>query len=842
MPAAFVKSLLTGFNNGTSPNCLLNQPSSKTITLGNTIFVAYSGTIPMDPLPTVTDNLGNAYTYVGSAAGQGGNHIVHLFRANITNAGALSTITCNHPNWPTVSGISAEFSGVGAIRGSVGVSGTTGGQTSVANAVPGGASTATQAYAAGDLWIGGFGQGSNNTFATDTGSNAVAALEPAAEVFGSSVVTSMLYYVGASPLAAGRLAGRWAGSSYTAGVGAAFQPAVVAIVYNDAPTGAIVFTGSRTESWQRGIIRSDAPTGSLALGGSVVESGFVRKIYNDAPTGALVFTGSVVEYIGKGFTDARTGTLPLFGTRTEQLLRADAPTGRAALNGTAAEAWFIHQGYTDAPTGAIGIAGTSTEVRRADDRPSGRISIGGTIAAESNRRTEAITGRIRSYGWAAEPVPPSTPRPVGIPGDVVMSAGDVANPTILRPPTGTGYEIGDVLICIAVGGGTAILNTGAVTPGWTVGSTPLHLYLVGKVAESLAEPPPVLTFQTIPGGSGTPVAARIVAFRGLDTSNMAAIADVVGSANTLSSAGASAGGEAITTIYDNDLVLSLTKRDIGPTVTRFNPPAGFGLVTWDMINSGERMSIAWAYQVKRPAGVVAAPVFGVSTPDGTVRETTGVAVALKATAVEEHYSTPSGTFLLTGTRVERKIYTDKPTGKITVAGAVAAESHVQRPKPTGVLTLSGTVQEAWSHVGTATGSIALSGSAADTGRYVDAVAATIAVTGTVEERYRLNNFDTCSGVLRLAGVLAQDLVLHDGPDGRLKLAGTRSEFITIDDAVFYDDFPAGGFKINGRLVFLSEIVIPGRGGRLVFPLEPGRIVRSLEPGRVTTNLTGRVRS
>ena len=252
------------------------------------------------------------------------------------------------------------------------------------------------------------------------------------------------------------------------------------------------------------------------------------------------------------------------------------------------------------------------------------------------------------------------------------------------------------------------------------------------------------------------------------------------------------------------------------------------------------MTTGWAYQVKRPGGVVAAPLFGVSTTDQTQYQTFGVAVALKATAVEEHHSTPSGMLKLAGSRVERRGYVDKPSGRITVVGAVAAESHAHRPQITGSLKLSGAVQESWSRIGTVDGSIALSGTAREAERFSDAVTGDLAVAGTVEERYRLNNFDTCSGVLRLAGVLAQDLVISDDVDGRLKLSGSKSEFITIDDAIFYDDFPAGDLEVAGRIVFVNEIVLPGRGGRVVYGIQTGRIVRAIEPGRLVGNLTGRV--
>ena len=81
--------------------------------------------------------------------------------------------------------------------------------------------------------------------------------------------------------------------------------------------------------------------------------------------------------IGRGFTDARSGTLLLSGTRTEKFIRADAPSGIYALKGTVVESWFIRTVYTDAPAGRIAFAGSRTESYIF--RPGGRINISGTL-------------------------------------------------------------------------------------------------------------------------------------------------------------------------------------------------------------------------------------------------------------------------------------------------------------------------------------------------------------------------------------------------------------------------------------------------------------------------------
>ena len=838
MAPALVQSLLQGSSNSFGSSLVLS--GSKVVSSGNTIFLAFTPGAASGSC-SAADNLGNTYALVKSTYSANG-YGAFLWRANITNPGTLTTITITHPAQSTRAAIAVEMSGVGALRNAS--FGDVFGQTDHPSLFPGPNEGSTATYVADDLWLGVLVyRNSTSDVVPYTSGDSIPSSEPTPQqAIGTNRGIALFYYTSPTGLASRRMLASYAdfGSREYISVGAAIQAAPTGPKYNDVATGAIVFTGTVVESWQRGIVISDAPTGAVALGGSVVESSYVRTVYADAPTGTFVFTGSAVESVGKGFTDARSGTVLLSGSRTEKFNRADAPSGVYALKGTRTESWFIRTVYNDAPTGSIGFAGTRTESYIY--RPAGRLPISGTCV-ERNTHTRAATGAIKSHGWAAEPTPASAPRPVGVPGDLVTSAPTVANPTILRPPTGSGYEPGDVLICFAAGFQGAVLaqQPENLPPGWTIGRAGTDpLYLLGKVAESTEEPPPTLIFSTIAGGGGTPVMARIVAFRNLDTRDMASIADVVGNVNNLTSAGQSAGGAAITTEYDNDLVLSLTRRQVGAQVNRLNPPAGFGLVSWAFIDSGQRMTTGWAYQVKRPAGLVAAPLFGVSTPDGTQYQTFGVAIALKATAVEEHHSTPSGTIKLAGSRVERRGYVEKPSGRIVVTGAVAAESHAHRPQITGTLKLSGTVQESWSHIAAVAGSMALSGTVREAERFSDAVTGDLVVAGTVEERYRLNNFDTCSGVLRLAGVWSEQLVISDDADGRLRLSGSKSEFITIDDAIFYDDFPADALEIDGRIVFVNEIVLPGRGGRVVYGIQTGRIVRAIEPGRVVGNLTGRV--
>jgi hypothetical protein len=817
MPAAFVKNLFANNSKGAAEKLVLS--GSAVVSAGNTIFVAFGTGAAFDP-STVTDNLGNSYVQV--AVGGTGNISTRLYRADITNPGTLTTITIDQPpGWNIYAGIAVEFSGVGALRftGSANA-----GNFNVGNAYPGGVVSATSNYAAGDLWIGAWAQKSPNTFAVETGGIALPAQEPTAEqrttggTASTNVSLGLLYYTSASPQSGVGLVGRFSATGDMGAVGAAIAGKISGPTYNDVCSGSIVFTGTVVESWKQGLTNTDVPAaGSLALGGSVIESS------------------------GKGYTDARTGALAFSGTKTEGMARADAPSGRIAFSGTASDVWFIHVVHNDAPTGAIGIAGTRTETWRCNDKPTGRVTIVGTTG-ESAVFRQSVTGRVQMWGWAARSIPASTPQPVGIPGALAESANIVVNPTVLHPAIPSGYQVGDVLICFSASGSGASLNVGAVTPGWTVVTVDLapRLHLIAKIAESLEELPPTLTYGTSPGGSGYPSMARIVAFRNLDTRDLTQIADVIGAQSTLSSVTQMAGGAALTTVYDNDLVLSLSKRDASGSISgRIIPPAGFGMVTWDLTGSGENLASAWAYQVKKPVGQIAAPVFGVSTTDQTPYGTVGVAVALKAAAVDEHVSTPSGTLSLTGSRVERKIYTDKPTGSIGIVGT-AVESQRHRPLVAGRLALSGAVQESWRHVGACAGSITLLGTVDDAWLLIDRPTGAIAVTGSAVDDYTVNFTDACTGVLRLMGVAATELVLQDAPAGVFKLGGTRSEFITIEDAIFYDDFPAGLVELDGRLVFVDESIMPGRPGRIVYGIETGRIVRAVEPGRLVENLTGRV--
>jgi hypothetical protein len=622
-------------------------------------------------------------------------------------------------------------------------------------------------------------------------------------------------------------------SSPSAGIMIALKPAPVGIIKNDTATGTLGLTGSRAESLRR----TDTCSGALALSGTCVDK--LGHGFSDAPVGVLLLSG-VVAALSRTYTDARTGALVFTGTSVSAHKRSytDAPSGNLGINGTAVDTWTRRTVYTDAPAGRIGITGTRTESRRGNDSPAGRLAFGGTAVSSTTFR-QTVVGNLRMHGWAARTVLAATPRPVGVPGDAVTSAATIINPTVLRPPTGSGYRVGDVLICFAavqgIGGELA-----SVSPGWTLGGpnadvTGGRLYLAGKVAASIDEPPPTLTFTTVPGSgaNATPAIAMVVAFRSLDTADMARIADVVGAYNTMVNVNNTlAGGEAITTVLDNDLVLSLTQ--VANVATLFAAPAGFGMLGWRAAQaSNARMSAAWAYQFKHPEGPIAAPVFFANT--GTY-QSYGVLVALKGTPTTVRVDNPTGMLRLTGSLVERKGKNDKPQGALTFTGA--ADEDWVPATIVGMLTLSGSVQESSSRDSECTGMLALAGATDDDFGFIDTASGDIGISGTATDRKQIA--DKCAGVLRLAGVLSQYLVVSVSPSGGISLHGINSEFIEIEGAIYYDDFPGGFIEIDGKTVFVDYTLQPGRDGRAVGALGPGRIVRSLDAGRTVGNLTGRL--
>jgi Concanavalin A-like lectin/glucanases superfamily len=260
-----------------------------------------------------------------------------------------------------------------------------------------------------------------------------------------------------------------------------------------------------------------------------------------------------------------------------------------------------------------------------------------------------------------------TPAPVGTPGAAVASANNVVTPTTLTPATGSGYAVGDTLICFTAC--SSATPTVATPAGWTsilnVTGTNGRLALFAKVATSTSEAAPSVVWSGLTTGtSGTPCQAIVAAFTNLEVSVLASMADVVGaSASGTASTATSSGGAAITTTLDKDLVLSLTTR-LDDAFTTFTAPAGFTNITAAQgTTSGNDFAMGWAYQVKTPAGVVTAPNFGLTGASSFA--STGVMIALKGQSTFN--DTPTGTMTMLGTRIESG-------GRSAYAGAVLATS------------------------------------------------------------------------------------------------------------------------------------------------------------------------
>lgn len=271
-------------------------------------------------------------------------------------------------------------------------------------------------------------------------------------------------------------------------------------------------------------------------------------------------------------------------------------------------------------------------------------------------------------------MPLLTPVAVGTPGAAVTSPNNVATPTTLTPPTGSGYAVGDVLLCYtACRSGTP---TVATPSGWTsllnVAATNGRMALFVKVAASISEAAPSVVWSGLTiGTSGTPVSARVRAF-----SNVALDADVAGAvANGAASTATSVGGAAITSLQDNDLVLSLTTR-LDDVFTTFTAPAGFTSVLADGSTSGLDFAIAWAYQVKTPPGAISAPSFGLTGASSFA--SSGVMVAIKALSVAT--DSASGTVTASGSGTEEYFIsnTDSASGIIIASGS-GTEAYVPAP-------------------------------------------------------------------------------------------------------------------------------------------------------------------
>jgi hypothetical protein len=130
MAIAFVQALLTGQSKTAETSLSLNT-ATKTVTAGNDIFVAFAADDVGSDF-SVSDNLGNTYALVKEQI-NAANVKTQLWRATIGGGGTLlDDITISWiSNITAKAGVAGEFSGVGTLDGTMGLSGT-GQQFSVA--------------------------------------------------------------------------------------------------------------------------------------------------------------------------------------------------------------------------------------------------------------------------------------------------------------------------------------------------------------------------------------------------------------------------------------------------------------------------------------------------------------------------------------------------------------------------------------------------------------------------------------------------------------------------------------------------------------------------------------
>jgi hypothetical protein len=118
MTVAYVQTLVAAYNATTSTEVVLS-PSSKSVTVGNTIVVGFGSSISSVDVTGVTDNLGNVYSLANKADPANSYQIAELWSALVTVGGSITTITIALDETSTYDyGIAVELSG--ALRPSVG--------------------------------------------------------------------------------------------------------------------------------------------------------------------------------------------------------------------------------------------------------------------------------------------------------------------------------------------------------------------------------------------------------------------------------------------------------------------------------------------------------------------------------------------------------------------------------------------------------------------------------------------------------------------------------------------------------------------------------------------------
>jgi hypothetical protein len=219
---------------------------------------------------------------------------------------------------------------------------------------------------------------------------------------------------------------------------------------------------------------------------------------------------------------------------------------------------------------------------------------------------------------------PVLPEPVGTPAAAVFSATSVVTPTTLTPGTGTGYAVGDVLLCFTAC--RSATPTVATPAGWTLllnmTGTNGRFALFGKVAASTSEAAPSVVWSGLTtGNSGTPCGARVQAFKNLSlTVDVQSLIE-----NGAASTTVSASGPSVTLLSAKDLVLCLSSRldDAGT----WSAPAGMTMINSNGTTSGSDFAFGWAYRVDPPTGSFAPADFGLAGASSFA--SIGAVIALK---------------------------------------------------------------------------------------------------------------------------------------------------------------------------------------------------------------------
>lgn len=416
MAAALVQNLGKAVNNTAGQTSTVLSPVSKTVSVGNKIFVGWGGYYDITP-SGVTDNLGNTYTRVERVRNTGGQATADLWVADVTTGGSLTTVTVAHASTQYVEIIAAEWSGVGdlSVAGAGGI-GTGTSATWVTN----------KTIPANGMAIGMVANPTNRTASAGASSGspstAITVMDQNNNSPGES--GSMAYAIaGGSDVTGFSGTTTLSGSSIWAGAGGVFEPASSGATgtaastfgWSDAATGAEVFTGTAASAfgWTDGATGSEVFTGtaSSAFG------------WSDAATGALVFTGTAASTFGWsdgatgsegmsgsaatafGFASAASGLVanPVSGTLASTFGFSSAATGGEGFSGSGASAF----GFSTAGTGAEVFSGSLASAFGWSDSASGLMLPSGVLAstfgwsdAATGEASEPVTGvGASAFGW-----------------------------------------------------------------------------------------------------------------------------------------------------------------------------------------------------------------------------------------------------------------------------------------------------------------------------------------------------------------------------------------------------------------------------------------------------------